>query len=88
MNLPRVVITANYTDFLNGKEVDATLVSTAPALEKGMRVMGFHNSIAVNTDVAVPREKQSQYIGVEGMITEIEAGAPNQRHPKIKVIKI
>ena len=87
MDLPKVVIKDNYTDFLNGKEVDATVVSRAHPLEKGARVMGFHNSIAVNTGISVPREKQSHYIGVEGVVTAILPGASDHA-PHVKVIKL
>ena len=89
MDLPKVVIRDNYTDFLDGKEVEATLVSTKKTLEKGMHVMGFHNSIAVNTNFTVPKEKQSHYIGVEGMITEIrESSAGNNAGANGKVVRI
>jgi hypothetical protein len=86
MDLPKVIIKENYTDYLNGKEVEATVIGKAP-VEKGMHVMGFHNSIAVNTGFSVPKEKQSHYIGVEGLVTEINAASPGH-HPRIKVIKL
>lgn len=85
MDLPKVVINGNYTDFLNGKEVEATAVGSPTRLKKGMAVMGFHNSIAVNSNVSVPREKQSQYIGVEGLVTD--AGDNAAKHPRLKVVK-
>lgn len=89
MDLPKVIIDDNYTDFLNGKEVTATVVSDS-SLEKGMHVMGFHNSIAVNTGFSVPKGKQSHYIGVEGMVTGIADGttAASNAHPHVKVVKI
>lgn len=87
MNLPKVIINDNYTDFLNGKEVEATVVSGKDTVAKGMHVMGFHNSIAINTSFTVPREKQAHYIGVEGMVTEIEAASNNQK-PHVKVVKV
>ena len=89
MDLPKVIIKENYTDFLNGKEVEATMISQDVSVEKGMRVMGYHNSIAVNTGVSVPREKQSHYIGVEGKVTEIRSPATSgQRHPSVRVVKV
>ena len=87
MDLPKVVIKDNYSDYLNGKEVEATVVSEKKALQKGMHVMGFHNSIAVNTAFTVPKEKQSHYIGVEGMVTEIDA-SPSGTQPHVKVVKL
>ena len=89
MNLPKVIINDNYTDYLNGKEVEATIVSGKQPVEKGMHVMGFHNSIAVNTAFTVPKEKQSHYIGVEGMVTEIEYNSSSDhRTPHIKIVKV
>ncbi len=88
MDLPKVIINDDYTDFLNGKEVEATVVSEKQTVEKGMHVMGFHNSIAINTGFTVPREKQHHYIGVEGMVTEIESGSASHQKPHVRVVKI
>ena len=89
MDLPKVVIKDSYADYLDGKEVEATVVSDKKLVEKGMHVMGFHNSIPVNTSFSVPKEKQSHYIGVEGMVTDINYTSPTDHHaPKIKVVKI
>lgn len=89
MDLPKVVIKENYSDFLNGKEVEATVVSHGLHVEKGMRVMGFHNSIAVNTGTAVPKDKQSHYIGVEGEVTEIHPStSTGQPVSRIRVVKV
>jgi hypothetical protein len=89
MDLPKVIIKDNYTDFLNGKEVEATVVGRNLPVEKGMHVMGFHNSIAVNTGISVPREKQSHYIGVEGMVTDIYyPGSAGHQAPHVKVVKL
>jgi len=87
MNLPKVIIKDNYEDYLNGKEVEATIVSEA-TIVKGMHVMGFHNSIAVNTFFTVPREKQHHYIGVEGLVTDVADALSKDRHPRIKVVKV
>lgn len=88
MNLPKVIIKDNYADFLIGKEVEATVISTGQPIEKGMHVMGFHNSIAVNTAFTVPKEKQSHYIGVEGMVTNINYDTSDIKIPKVKVVKL
>jgi hypothetical protein len=86
MDLPKVIIKDNYSDYLTGKEVEATVVSVGRPVEKGMHVMGFHNSIAVNTGFSVPREKQSHYIGVEGMVTDIGYDQAQATH--VKVMKV
>jgi hypothetical protein len=89
MNLPKVIIKDNYTDYLNGKEVEATIVSNKQPVEKGMHVMGFHNSIAVNTGFTVPKEKQAHYIGVEGMVTDIDYNSsPDDNTPHIRIVKV
>lgn len=89
MDLPKVIIKDDYTDFLNGKEVYATVVSKKHPMEKGMHVMGFHNSIAVNTGVSVPREKQHHYIGVEGIVTDInDAAMSDHQIPQVKIVKV
>lgn len=89
MDLPKVIIKDNYRDFLNGKEVEATVVSPRKHVEKGMHVMGFHNSIAVNTAFTVPKEKQAHYIGVEGIVTEINYPASSsQKAAHVKIVKV
>jgi hypothetical protein len=89
MDLPKVIIKDSYADFLTGKEVEATLISQEQPIEKGTHVMGFHNSIAVNTAFTVPKEKQSHYIGVEGMVTNINYDGTSDKQPKkIKVVKL
>lgn len=87
MDLPKVIINDNYSDYLSGKEVEATLVSDKKLIEKGMHVMGFHNSIAVNSTIPVPKEKQAHYIGVEGMVTDIREAVSGQVQ-NVKVVKI
>lgn len=87
MELPKVIIKDSYSDYLNGKEVEATLVSERKMVEKGMHVMGFHNSIAVNTTFPVPKEKQTHYIGVEGKVTDIRDQASGE-FQNVRVVKI
>jgi hypothetical protein len=87
MDLLKVIVNDNYADYLNGKEVEATVVSEKQSVEKGMHVMGFHNSIAINTGITVPRDKQSHYIGVEGMVTSVDDPSPDQKS-HIKIVKV
>ena len=87
MDLPKVIIRERYGDFLEGKEVEATVITKAP-LKKGMHVMGYHDSIGVNTAVTVPKDKQSHYIGVEGVVTATPAILPpDGRESRIKIVK-
>jgi len=87
MDLPKVIIKDRYSDFLNGKEVEATVASGKDTIAKGMHVMGFHDSIAIHTAFTVPRERQSQYIGIEGMVTAV-APAADGTSLHIRVVKV
>jgi hypothetical protein len=86
MNLPKVVIDENYRDYLDGKEVEATVLSSRDEVREGTLVMAFHNSIAGRTDVPTPRDKQSHYVGIEGRVTAIHPAEQGQRH--IRIVKI
>lgn len=89
MDLPKVIIEDNYTDFLEGKEVEATVVSPVTDVVKGMHVMGYHHSIAANTGITVPKQKQAHYIGIEGRITQVtRTQAPGHKTAKVKVVKV
>ena len=87
MELPKVIIRGSYADYLDGKEVEATVASKAGDVKKGMHVMAFHNSIAVNTSVTVPKDRQPQYIGMEGLVADI-ANARQGAAKAMRVIKL
>lgn len=88
MDLPKVIIKENYNDFINGKEVEATVALAGSRLAEGMHVMGYHDSIAAKTAIAVPREKQAQYIGVEGIITAISPRTAEAQHrQRVRIVK-
>ena len=73
MDLPKVIIKDNYNEFLNGKEVKATLSDSHKILlHPGEKVMAFKDSLAAKINVPVPKHEQSHYIGIEGTITQIE----------------
>ena len=83
----KVIIQDSYNDFLDGKEVRATLTdSKNPSVSTGERVMAFKHTIAAETDLTVPKSQQSHYIGIEGTITEIIEQKPG--HPVVKVKKV
>lgn len=83
-----MIIVDRYTDFLNGKEVEAIVAGNGAHPAKGMHVMAFHDSIAINSNVSVPREKQSQYIGVEGVVTALSERPGKSERPFVKVMKV
>lgn len=77
--------------YLNGKEVDATAESTENIFE-GDHVLVFRNSISATSSVSVPREKQSDYIGIEGIVTKltdrIHTDGHVERKTQIMTVKI
>jgi hypothetical protein len=68
--LPVITLKGNYENYLNGEEVMTTIKSHDYIFE-GDHVMVYKDSISVNTSITVPREKQSEYIGVEGVVTKL-----------------
>ena len=88
---PKVIIRDSYNDFLDGKEVRATLTGSKHTPITGERVMAFKHTIAAETDVTVPKSQQSHYIGIEGTITGIRDDVSvkgNSHHPVIMVKKV
>lgn len=73
MELPKVVIKDNFNGYLIGEEVKAAVVgSAAVPLQPGEHVIAFKDSLAAVSDVPVPKQQQSHYIGIEGTVTRIE----------------
>jgi len=68
--LPVITLKSNYENYLNGEEVMTTIKSHDYIFE-GDHVMVYKDSISVNMNITVPREKQSEYIGVEGVVTKL-----------------
>jgi hypothetical protein len=80
MELPKVIIKDNYNEYLEGKKVKAALIDAASApLQAGSHVIAFKDSIAAASEVPVPKQQQSHYIGVEGIVTEVDIVSA-QRH--------
>jgi hypothetical protein len=89
MELPKVIIKDDYSAYLNGKEVKAALIDSVSApLEPGNHVIAFKDSIAAASDVPVPKQQQSHYMGVEGTVTEIETVSANRHSSERQLIKI
>ena len=73
MSLPKVVIKDHYDEYLNGEEVRAFLMDSVSApLQPGEHVIAFQDSLAAATDIPVPKQQQSHYIGIEGAVTQTE----------------
>jgi hypothetical protein len=74
MELKRVLLNnTKYHEFLGGQEVDCFRELVHPKdIQQGEHIMVYKDSIAAKTGVTAPtREKQSDYIGVEGTVTAI-----------------
>ena len=74
MDLKTVLLDNNkYHEYLNGQEVEcpASKINTRN-IQPGDHIMVYKDSLGVKTGVGVPtREKQSDYIGVEGTVTQV-----------------
>lgn len=89
MNLPKVVIKDNFTDYLDGKEVKATFITQSKEQAwPGEHVMAFKDSIAADTNVSVPKSQQSHFIGIEGTITQVINDAAAKNTQFVKVVKV
>jgi len=72
-NHVKAAIRDNFDDFLNGKEVKASVIGRPTArISPGDTVMAYKHSIAAESDVPVPRSQQAHCIGVEALVTEVD----------------
>jgi archaeosine-15-forming tRNA-guanine transglycosylase len=89
MNLPKVVIKDNFSDYLNGKEVKATFISqTKEQAWPGEHVIAFKDAISAGTNLTVPKSQQSHYIGIEGTITKVENDATAKNTQYVRIVKV
>ncbi len=89
MELPKVIIKDNYAEYLNGKEVKASLVSSASSpLQPGAHVIAFKDSIAAASEVPVPKQQQAHYIGIEGTVTQVEPSSAGRHVSERQVVRI
>ncbi|MFZ6011806.1 MAG: hypothetical protein ACOYXT_15800 [Bacteroidota bacterium] len=90
MRLESVYIKENFSEYLNGNEVEVvTELQEEKSLYPGDHVMVYKDTIAATSDLAVPKHQQSHYIGIEGTITDIGIReSENQSGRKIQVLKV
>lgn len=89
MKLSKVIISGNYHDYLEGKEVVATILETANnSVSPGEHAMAFKNTIAAKSDVTVPKSEQSHYIGVEGTVTGILTDSADLRLRRTTLVRV
>ena len=72
MELPKVIIKDSFSDFLDGKTVNAQPFRSAPPLHEGEKVIAFKDSIAGNTNVTVPSNEFHRAMGVDAIVVGIE----------------
>ena len=68
--LPIITLKKDYESYLKGNEI-LTTIDASDNIFEGDHVMVYKDSIPVKTNIPVPREKQSEYIGVEGIVTKL-----------------
>jgi hypothetical protein len=89
MNLTSVKLDNNsYHEYLEGKEVlcPASALATKH-LAEGQHVLVYKDTVAAGTNISPPKsEMQSEYIGVEGKVTNVNIMHGNERG--IAIIKI
>jgi hypothetical protein len=74
MNLKSIKLdNKTYDDYLHGKEVRCAATQlTSKNLHEGEHILVYKDTVANNTNSAVPkREMQSEYIGIEGVVTKV-----------------
>jgi hypothetical protein len=73
MNLETVFLEGNtYKAYLQGDEVESTFSTANKNMQPGQHIMVFRDSVAANSVLTVPADKESASIGVEGMITKVD----------------
>jgi hypothetical protein len=86
MNLKAIKLDNNsYHEYLDGKEIacDASSLNNKN-LHEGEHILVYKDTVASGTDVGVPkREMQSEYIGVEGLVTRVQ-----EDHAQVLIKKI
>jgi hypothetical protein len=79
----------NYQEYIEGMEVEATVeVKNNKIIRPGERVMVFKDSMAASSPIPVPREKQHQAIGVEGVVTGTEIRESDKSGSLIQILKL
>jgi hypothetical protein len=70
METPKVVIKDNFSDFLEGKVVDAQPVKGIE-LHEGEKVIAVKDSIAGTTNLTVPPNEIHRAIGIDAVVISV-----------------
>jgi hypothetical protein len=71
MNLKSIYLGENYSAYLHGAEVESTYDAVNQKIEPGQHILVFKDTPAANVNIPVPADQESQSIGIEGMITQV-----------------
>lgn len=90
MNLETVFLNGStYKEYLLGAEVESIMTTQNKHMQPGQHVMVFLDDVAVTAPLPVPADKETENIGVEGLVlkvdnvTDLKKGDTEQ-HLKIK----
>jgi hypothetical protein len=89
MNLKSVKLDHDsYEEYIQGKEIHCEAGKlTTKNIEVGEHVLVYRDTTAANTDAPVPkREMQSEYIGIEGVITNVFKSS--EHHEGVTIRKV
>jgi hypothetical protein len=78
----------SYHEFLAGDEIHCEAGKlTTKNLAEGEHVMVYRDTVATNTNISLPKsDMQSEYIGVEGMVTKVLKSS--EHHEGVVIRKI
>jgi hypothetical protein len=69
--LQSIYLKENYTAYLKGAEVESTVNTKNKNLEPGQHILVFPDSVAASTPLTVPANKETDNVGVEGLVTQV-----------------
>jgi hypothetical protein len=85
----REIIVEDFNNFINGNEVEATAeLKDNKIIHPGERILAFKNSLAAETSIPVPREKQDHAMGIEARVTAVELRDPVKSGKKIMRLRV
>jgi hypothetical protein len=85
----REIIVEDFNNFISGNEVEVTAeLKDNKLLHPGDHILAVKNSLAAETTLPVPREKQDQAIGIEARVTAVELRDPVKSGKKIMRLRV
>lgn len=82
------ILPEDFQQFVNGSEVNCT-ISNEKSIQPGEEVLVYKDSVAAITDAATPtREKQDDYLGLEGIVTSVQQAPPETTKTKDEAVRV